>query len=139
MQTYKPSSNIKPLHFIGPPSISKLFMHRNISCGIECYIMEANQCTIFASKDVRLYKICTFFNSPLQKDSFQDDLNFQHKKFFLLQIYHIWAQYVLASVKTFESFKCILLQEVILFHWPTEEFWNVISKVTPSKFLSCTR
>jgi hypothetical protein len=37
--------------------------------------MKADQCPIFASKDVRLYKICTFFNSPLQQDFFTEFVN----------------------------------------------------------------
>ena len=66
MQTYKPSSNIKPLHFIGSSSIGKLLTLGNISCFIKCNIMKTDQGPIFASKDVSLYKICTFLNSPLQ-------------------------------------------------------------------------
>lgn len=66
MQTYKPSSNIRPLHFVGSSSIGKFLTPGNISCIVKCYIMKTNQGPIFASKDVRLYKICPFFNSSLQ-------------------------------------------------------------------------
>ena len=74
-QTYKPASNVGPFHLIGSPSIGELLTAGNISCIIKCYIMKADQCTIFASKDVSLYKICTFFNSPLQQDCLMKSVN----------------------------------------------------------------
>lgn len=67
VQTYKPASNVEPFHLVGSSSIGKLLAAGNVSCSIQCYIMKADQGPIFASKDVRFYKIRTFFNSPLRK------------------------------------------------------------------------